>query len=1498
MAGRPIDEKIVVMKLDNSDFKNKAAETTGIFGKITSALNKIPGVNLGKTTGELKNIGSAAKGVDMAGLASNVDKVASRFSAMGVIATTALATVTSMATQAGLGLAKSLTMDQVTDGFREYETKIGAIGTMLANTEWAGSDLNDVKKTLGELNDYADQTIYNFGEMTSSIGRFTAAGVTLEDSAIAIKGLGNLAAVSGSSSEQLNTAMYQSSQALASGKLNLEDWNSLVNAGMAGKKTQDALVKTAKEMGKNVDLAGGFRNSIQDGWLTSEVFLKTLKKFGEDESMTKAATSVRTFSGAMDSLKEGIGSGWATTFEHLFGDFEEATVFWTNLSSSIGGFFSKQADERNKMMEGIANGGGFQNMFQGIANAAKPVGQIFSAIGEGFSRAFPPKSVDQIVKMTQSFKEFTAGLKLNVVTTTKLTTIFHGFFSIFSTAIEIVKRLAAAFVQMIPPGIGSGILDILEKVAKMALGFNQSVKDGNALTGVIDGLGVVFKTFGQVLVGAFGAIGKFGGMIMSSLGPAFSWLGQQLGKIGNWFRDAFGNINGSDVLGAGMVAAIASIVAKIWGMFSGGMFEDLIENVTDTFSGLKDSINSFATGIKFVNLILIATAVGILAASLKTLEGIKTEDLSKGLKTLAISLGIMMGAMLIIGRFNIAGGIGAATTMIALAAAVNVMASALKKISDLNPDELTRGINGLVGVTATLSVAIIAISKLGGKMKVSSLQLLALSTSIVILASAVETMSEIDGAGLAKSITALGIIFAELAIFLKVVGKTKLGPGSAIGLIGMAAALHLMVGAIKQIDGIDTNSLIKGLTTIGILLAEVAIFSRVAGGPNMMLAGVGLVALSIAINALMIPIKTLAGMSLTELAKGLGGLAAALAIVSIAAGALTTSLIGAAGLTVMAGALIMLMVPIKMFAAMSWEELIKGFVGLAGGLTIVGVASLLLAPATIPMLAFGAALLVMGAAILAVGAGIALFGIGLTTLATLTSASVAAIVAALGLLIQGMVSLIPGLVNFLTQLGVAILNGIATLGPLLMQTIATLIMSLLQTITDNLPKFIDLGVKIVIQLAEGIGQNAGPLVDAGLQLIINLIQALSQAIRDNGPVLISTILELLGEIMLLFINAGAQVINALLGWIPGVNSATAWVVENAESVIRDNFGAKEIGESKGIDFAGGLGSKAGDAKNAGTNVAESGKGGAAGVNFNPTGVNLGQAFAGGLAGTSGNANSSGNLIAQFGLQGAAGVNYNPTGTGAGNQFAQGLGGTSGSANSSGVSIANSGAQGASSVSLNSHGNNFGLGFANGMESSRGSILEKAKSLAQSAASAVAGWLDMHSPSRLLFSYGEFFGEGFALGVEDKTKRVGDVSKSMAKTAEQSVNEFLDGFDPTPDNNEIKFKATVDYTDLDPTKVGRFAQMRLQPNLDLTNSLASVTKAQMRQNVDNNRSKVYDDSSTRMLLAEINDNINRIDPNKPVLLMLKDKLIGESVTKEVMDNYDFKYMKAERGLADA
>lgn len=404
---REIDQRVVELQFDNANFERNAKESISTLDKLKEKLNF-------KRTGEgLKELEDRVAKFTMKPLEDAVEGVRVKFTLLDNFVWNFFDRISNKILDVGKNLVSAFTIDPIKTGFQEYETQINAVQTILANTQSKGSTLDDVNEALDKLNKYADLTIYNFTEMTRNIGTFTAAGVGLQDATDAIQGIANLAAVSGSTSQQASTAMYQLSQALSAGSLKLQDWNSVVNAGMGGEVFQNALKQTAREYGIAVDSiiekAGTFRESLKDGWITSEILTTTLKKMtvtGADEYLAKltgisqqhiaamheeaassadmekgfrdlakelaatgkvteeqayqllnmsttaqdAATKVKTFSQLMDTLKEAAQSGWTQTWELIVGDFGEAKELFTYLSDAFSGLINESSDARNAIV--------------------------------------------------------------------------------------------------------------------------------------------------------------------------------------------------------------------------------------------------------------------------------------------------------------------------------------------------------------------------------------------------------------------------------------------------------------------------------------------------------------------------------------------------------------------------------------------------------------------------------------------------------------------------------------------------------------------------------------------------------------------------------------------------------------------------------------------------------------------------------------------------------------------------------------------------------------------------------------------------------------------------------------------------------------------------------------------------------------------------------------------------------------------------------------------
>ena len=479
---KTVDERVVSMQFDNAQFEKNVSTSMSTIDKLKQKLR------FDNSTKGLENVSKSVKNVDMSSLSKSVETVSSKFSALEVMGVTALANLTNSAVNYGKRMLAAFTIDPVKTGFNEYELKMGSVQTIMAST---GAKLEDVNKYLAELNEYSDKTIYSFSDMTNSIGKFTNAGVKLEDAVLAIKGISNEAALSGANANEASRAMYNFSQALSSGYVKLIDWKSIENANMATVQFKQELINTAVEVGTlkkrsdglyatskhNISATKDFNDSLQDQWMTTDVLIKTLAKYADENTdigkkAYDAAQDVKTFSMMMDTLKEAAQSGWAETWELLVGDFEEAKTLWTDLSSMFGDAIAKSAKSRNDFIKNVFGGGGskwsdltaeiektgisvtdFEEKFKEVARShgiaidemIKEEGSLANVISSGKIKQLP-----SLIKET--FKKFLDGGMKVSKTTKDITTNFEHMQEMvikvirgeFGSGVDRVNRMAAA----------------------------------------------------------------------------------------------------------------------------------------------------------------------------------------------------------------------------------------------------------------------------------------------------------------------------------------------------------------------------------------------------------------------------------------------------------------------------------------------------------------------------------------------------------------------------------------------------------------------------------------------------------------------------------------------------------------------------------------------------------------------------------------------------------------------------------------------------------------------------------------------------------------------------------------------------------------------------------------------------------------------------------------------------------------------------------------------
>lgn len=1329
-----IDERVVEMRFDNKQFESNVQTSLSTLDRLKKSLN-LSGAAKG-----FDEIDSASKKVNMNGLANAVESVRLKFSALEVMAVTALANITNSALNAGKRIVSALTIDPIKTGFQEYETQIGAVQTILANTQHEGTNLQQVNRALDELNTYADKTIYNFTEMTRNIGTFTAAGVNLQTSVDSIKGIANLAAVSGSTSQQASTAMYQLSQALAAGKVSLMDWNSVVNAGMGGKVFQDALVRTSELLGtgaKNaINMYGSFRESLTKGeWLTTEVLTETLKQFagayseadliqqGFSESQAKeiaqmaktaeeAATKVKTFTQLWDTLKESTQSGWTATWEILIGDFEEAKDLLSEVSETIGNVIGEAAQARNdllsgglssgwkqllnqgiadeagyiesiqevarksgdafdkmvadsdnfsdalkkglqegvissdtlsdavhnlrdkmtgmsqeerkaagytsemveqieKLDEGIKNGSvsmdeftekilkpsGRENLIQSIWNAAKGLMSVIAPIKEAFRDIFPPMTSEQLYAFTEALRNLTERMKLSETTSENLKRTFKGLFAV----LDIIKQAVTAVFNAVGSllggvgDLGAGILGVTGTFGDWLVKLDEFIKQGDVFNKVLGTIVSVIKTVATAirdfvkvvaekiafpgfelfhsllerLHTRMSQIGDAAGGMKSSVSSAFEAMGNALancqfmqllqaiwdavkaiaggiadamGKVGSSLIDSIGNADFSgviDLLNGISFGAIAVGITK----FVGAVKEQLdsIGSIKESFIGILDSVRgcfeAYQSQLQAGTLLKIASAIAILVASLVALSLIDSAKLSAALGAITVLFADLMASMAVFNKISgqASGVIRSTTAMLAISTSVLILASALKKLGDLDAKQLATGLTGVAGLTATMIVAAKSLGKGGPTIIKGASQMVIFAAAIKVLASACEDLSALDWEGLAKGLVGVGVLLAEVSLFMNTAKFSGQSVTTATGIVILSGAIKILASACEDFAQMNWGEIGRGLTSIGIVLAEIVAFTRLTGNAqhviatsaaligigaamkilaaavkdfsamnwselavglvgmagaltavtiavnfmpkNMIAIGTGLIAVSTALLIMASALENMGGMEWNEIAKGLVALGGSLGIMAVGLRAMTGTLSGSAAMLVAASALAILTPVLSILGAMSWTAIVKGLVSLAGAFTVIGVAGAVLTPLVPTILGLSGAMALIGVAVLGLGAGLLAAGTGLSAIAVGFTALAAAGTA-------GATAVVASLT--------VIITGIADLIPAIVAKIGEAIVEFCKVIANSAGEIGNAVKEVVLTLVDVLVECVPAIADGALKLIAGVLEALVQ----------------------------------------------------------------------------------------------------------------------------------------------------------------------------------------------------------------------------------------------------------------------------------------------------------------------------------------------------------------------------------------------------------------------
>ena len=1013
-----IDQRIVEMQFDNGQFERGAKQSIETLDKLDKSLD------LRESAKNLTALSDAGKNFSLDGVASGIEVVQQKFTALEIMGITALQRITNQAITTGENLVKSLSLDQIGQGFGKYEQKTTSVQTIVNAT---GESIDSVSEKLAKLNWFTDETSYNFTDMIANIGKFTSMGIDLDTSVTAMEGIANWAAISGQGVNEASRAMYNLSQAIGVGAVKLMDWKSVENANMATKEFKETAIETAKALGElnaQGKTANGtavtvenFASTLSEAWFTSDVLLKTLNKYGEyadqvytvatekgltcaqameqvngetmnlGERAFKAAQEAKTFTDAINSVKDAVSTGWANTFEIIFGNYEEAKNMWTDLANDLYDIFAGGAEDRNNFLEevfaantasidGLDRPSGRELMIQSVANALQMVKQQMDIVKGSWDDVFPPVTANQVYKFLQRIEKLSEKLVLSDDNADKLKRTLKGLFSILGIVKDAVTKLTKSGLKVLNTLIGDmnlNILDYTSNIGDYIVGLREWLNTNTKLNAVI-GKGTDFLVNGIIkngLSGILNVLNKLGDSA-GNLGAIFSGVGSAIGTVidnvwkglktvFSWFTE---NISLKGVLG--VITAILGVLTgkELYGAASGiqefvskifsktGLEEEkanIIDKITNLFDSLHNALQSFTSGIRVTSLFAIAVAIGILAAAMNSMSNLRFPDILKSLT----AIGLMLGMLTItldsmsksLNKTGSKGLIKAGVSLLLVAEAINILAKAMGNIGELSINDIGKGLIGIGGGLIELCAALKVLN--GTKISFrTSLSMLALAESCNILANALDKFSNMQWDEIKRGLVGMGGALGELVAALAILNKFG-GAGSILGAASIfiiVRSLKKLSDALKEFGNLSWDEVKRGLVGMGGALAEVGsvigLVGKTSGFSGLFGSGGILIAVQ-SLEKLVKAVKQFSNMQWDEIKRGLVGMGGALLEVGGMSGSLGkisgfSGILGAGTIFVAIQGLNDIADAFCKFSNMQWDEIKRGLVGMGGALLEVG----------------------------------------------------------------------------------------------------------------------------------------------------------------------------------------------------------------------------------------------------------------------------------------------------------------------------------------------------------------------------------------------------------------------------------------------------------------------------------------------------------------------------------------------------------------------------------
>lgn len=1056
---KTVDERVVEMRFDNKQFEANVKTSMSTLDKLKSSLK------LGDASKGLENIDKASKNISFDTIASGVEALQKRFSTFGIVGMRVIQNIT----DSMMGLA-SKTTSFLTDGIIQGG-KNRAMNLENAHFQLQGllKDEEAVAAVMKNVSDSVDGTAYSLDSAAKVASQLAASGMRAGDQMFSsLRAVAGVAAMTNSEYDEIGRIF---TKVAGQGRLMGDDLLSLSSRGMNAAATLGTyLHKSEAEV----------REMVSKGKLDFQTFAAAMDDaFGEH-----AKKANETFTGALSNIRAALARIGALFISPLVEQngalvqlFNALRERINDVKNSIGPFADMVTNSvvkiANVLTEKIRNFDladyttsfynvveTLKNIFSGIYSYVKPVGQAFKEVFLTFNS-------DDIANFSEKIKNLTDKFKLSEDKAKKLKSTFKGLFSILDIGVSIIKNVVSGFGQILSKlsGLGSGFLNISGSLGDWISKLRDSIKENNIFEKAINGVVKVITTaiekikeFKQYLseklnlfsFDSLTTVLKGIWNLITGIGKAVVQLASTFGHaLGNAFKN--GNINSLlDILNGGLFTSILLGIKK----YISGITEKFdstatfIDRIKKILGSVEDALKSFQDNLKAGTLIKIATAIGILAASLLVISSIDPNRLTSSLGAITVLFGELVGAMALFNKIASKGNssIKASASMVGMAFSVLILAKALKQIADLEWSGIAKGLVGVLGLMTIVVSAAKIMSTNTGKIKGGATQMVIMAAALKILASVCRDLSTLKWSELGKGVTGIGAILLEFAGFQALMKKIdpKKMLSSATSLILIASAMEIFADVCSKFGQMQWEELGKAGVAITGILALVTGFSLLAGLAGSMLAS-------------------------------------------------------SAALLIMATALAIITPVLTTLGGMTLEGIAKGLVAIAGAFVVIGVAGALLGPLVPVILGLSAAIALFGVGCLAVGAGILALSAAFTALATAGAAGATAFVAALTIITVGILQLIPSIVNELTAAIVAICDVIIQSAPAIGEAIKALILTAIDVLVECIPALADGLFKMILGVLDALAEYTPQIVSKIFEILIKVTESAAKALGTIDP---------------------------------------------------------------------------------------------------------------------------------------------------------------------------------------------------------------------------------------------------------------------------------------------------------------------------------------------------------------------------------------------------------------